>query len=60
MTATNLTVIQVLTITTVLYFVMVAFWILKMEDFLKTREEEYEEGTGEPIESTRDTEESAP
>ncbi|WP_254538532.1 hypothetical protein [Halomarina litorea] len=35
-------VLEVLTVTTVLYFVAVAFWILKMEDYLQTREENRE------------------
>lgn len=36
-------VMQVLAITTVLYFVFVAFWITKMEDFLEAREVEQRE-----------------
>lgn len=32
-------VIQVLTLTTIAYFLFVTFWILKMEDYLQTREE---------------------
>lgn len=35
-------VLEVLTVTTGLYLVAVAFWILKMEDYLQTREENRE------------------
>lgn len=58
MAVAQVSVLHVLTVTTILYFVMVAFWILKMEDFLKTREEEYGETAGEPN-RTRDAEGSA-
>lgn len=36
---TIMNVIQVLTLTTIAYFLFVTFWILKMEDYLQTREE---------------------
>ncbi|WP_164974661.1 hypothetical protein [Halegenticoccus tardaugens] len=55
MTIIQVTVVHVLTLTTILYFVTVAFWILKMEDFLKTRERGYETRT-QP-ESVQETEE---
>lgn len=48
-------VMHVLAITTSLYFAFVAFWILKMEDFLETREQDYTEETVQP---TREAEES--
>ncbi|KYH24563.1 hypothetical protein HAPAU_35460 [Halalkalicoccus paucihalophilus] len=36
-------VIQVLTLTTIGYFLFVTFWILKMEDYLQTRaKQQYE------------------
>lgn len=39
-------VLQVLAITTTAYFMLVAVWILKMEDFLEQREErQYESDT---------------
>lgn len=40
-------VLEVLTVTTVLYFVCVAVWVLKIEDFLEERTERRSRHRGE-------------
>jgi len=42
-------VLQVLTVTTVLYSAFVVFWLAKMEDYLEDREEETDATAGSGV-----------